>query len=172
MVEFVHIDYIFNKFSQDGNIGLVHQVLCALKKSTFYRLGTTFAALAVTDATDRAGICSALKPDMESFIASLIMAKALDATLSHSSHADSTMLRFLGMSSRSKEPYMQAQLTEGSLSLANLMDYVEEANHSLGVSEECIESLQRNRKHCGGAYMSSIRESGGFDIEEDIMGGL
>lgn len=164
---------MFNKYSQDGNTGLVHQVLCAFKKSTFHKLGTTFAALAVTDATERAGVCSVLKPNMESFIASLIMTKALGAALSHSSaHADSAMLRFLGMSSRSNEPYMQAQLTEGSLSLANLMDYVEEANHSLGVSEECVESLQRDRKHGGGAYMSSIRESGGFDIDEDIMGDL
>lgn len=165
--------------SQDGNTGLVLQVVKAFKEFRFHKLGETFAALTVSDAMERVPSLSVPSTDIEPFIASLVMSKALNAALSHSGdYARPAMLRFLGAESKSpasRESHLESQLVEGSWSLAALIRYVEEGDHGLGMSKEYIESLQRNQKQNGGALKGNTSVGsfpGAFDIEEDIMGDL
>lgn len=165
--------------SQDGNTGLVLQVVSAFEKFRYHKLGGTFAALTVSDAMERAPSCSVHLTNIEQLIATLIMSKALNATLSHPNDlTKSTMLRFSGLGSRasvSKDSLTQSQLVEGGWSLASLMAHVEEGDYALGMSKEYIENLQKNQKQTGGPLKDSKNVgsfSGGFDIEEDIMGGL
>lgn len=163
-----------NVYLQDSNTGLVIQVVGACEKFTLYRLGKTFAALTMADATRWVGAHSISVSNMESFVASLIMSMALNATLSHScDSAKPTMLRFLGSTSRSsvlKESHMQARLIEGCLSLASLINNIGRGSNSLEMSNEHIESLQRGQKQAGSALKNSaVGELGGFDVDEDIM---
>lgn len=55
------------------------------------------------------------------------------------------------------------------------MGHVEEGDYVLGMSKEYIENLLRNQKQPGGPLKGGKNLgsfSGGFDIEEDIMGDL
>ena len=163
-----------NIYSQDCNTGLVIQVVGACEKFTLYRLGRTFAALTMADATQWVGAYSIPVSNMEPFVASLIMSMALNATLSHSCDcAKPAMLRFLGSTSRSsvlKESRMQMRLIEGCLSLTSLMDNIGRGGNSLEMSNEHIESLQRGQKQAGSALKNGMAgELGDFDVDEDIM---
>lgn len=133
----------------------------------------------VSDAMERAPSCSVRLTNIEQFIATLIMSKALNATLSHPNDlTKSTMLRFSSLGSSasvSKDSLTQSQLVGGGWSLASLMTHVEEGDYILGMSKEYIETLQKNQKQTGSPLKDSKDVgsfSGGFDIEEDIMGDL
>lgn len=160
---------------QDNNGGLVLQVVRALEECTIHKLSKTFAALTVANATERACGRSMSSSKMESVIASLIMSKSLNATLSHfGSSSQSTMLRFSGVGSRFvlNEPYVETQLVGGALSMAALMGHIGDGNYGLEMSKEHVESLARNPKQALGTFKSNVNmanESCGLDIEEDIM---
>jgi len=164
---------------QDGNTGLVLQVVRAFEKFRYHKLGGIFAALTVSDAVERAPSRSGHFTKTEQFIATLIMSKVVNATLSHPNDLGKpAMLRFSNLGSSAsalKDSFMQSQLVEGSWSLASLMGLIEEGDYVLGMSKEYIENLQGNQKQPGGPVKGGKnvgRFSGGFDFEEDIMGDL
>lgn len=164
---------------QDGNTGLVLQVVGAFEKFRYRKLGGTFAALTISDAVQRAPSRSGRSTNAEQFIAALIMSKTVNANLSHPNDLEkSTMLRFSNLGSSAsalEDSLMRSRLVEDSWSLANLMGHVEEGDYVLGMSKEYIENLLRNQKQPGGPLKGGKNLgsfSGGFDIEEDIMGDL
>ena len=170
---------VSNKLFQDNNSGLVSQVVRTFEEHTIHKLSRTFAALTVADATERACSRSVSSLEVELIIASLIMSKTLNATLSHlSGTSESAMLRFSGFGSNSSilnEPYVETRLLRGALSMAALMGHVGDGNHSLEMSKEHVESIVKNQKQVIGAFkgnMNMANESHGLDIEEDIMGDL
>lgn len=170
---------VSNKLFQDNNSGLVLQVARAFGEHTIHRLSRTFAALTVADATKRACSRSMSSSDVESTVASLIMSKTLNATLSHlCGTGESAMLRFSGVGSTSSsinEPYVETRLIRGTLSMAALVGHIGDGNHSLEMSKEHVESLAKNQKQVAGAFkgnMNMANESHSLDIEEDIMGDL
>ncbi|BCR89081.1 putative COP9 subunit 3 [Aspergillus chevalieri] len=163
----------------DGNTGLVLQVVGAFEKFRYRKLGGTFAALTISDAVQRAPSRSGRSTNAEQFIAALIMSKTVNANLSHPNDLEkSTMLRFSNLGSSAsalEDSLMRSRLVEDSWSLANLMGHVEEGDYVLGMSKEYIENLLRNQKQPGGPLKGGKNLgsfSGGFDIEEDIMGDL
>lgn len=157
---------IFFSF-KDNNTGLVLQVLEAYHKHKIVKLGMNFAALTMADMTGSVSHLMTSNDDVESYITSIIMSNAMDATLLHSKdQSASAMLRFSSASQFDalQNAYTQRQLVQGleSLNAVNVGD----SDHALRVSNDHVRYLQGSQRAQKSVGVSG---SGELGIDEDIM---
>lgn len=141
------------------------------------RIKSTFAALTLAELSQQAPSLPREERAAESAIASLIMSGAIDATLVHPpNHTGPTMLRFPAISSLSplsRELDIQAQFRGEKQILEELMDSLKESNHNLGLSNEVLDSMQKEQ---GWAAAGDVSNGPGehptAEMEEDIMGDM
>ncbi|KAJ5543037.1 hypothetical protein N7535_005461 [Penicillium sp. DV-2018c] len=159
----------------DHNLGLVSQVMDAFFSQTVIKLGKTFAALTVADLIKQVFPSNVGEEAAESAISSLIMSRALDATLVQASdHAEPSMLRFSAthlLPLFSHELDLRSQLKQERRSMETLMGSLGETNNNLGLSDEYIDNLQKGHGWSGsGDANSGAGDGPGHDIDEDLMG--
>ncbi|GAD98623.1 COP9 signalosome complex subunit 3 [Paecilomyces variotii No. 5] len=172
------IDVGQSVWHMDNNTGLVLQLVPALRKFSILKLGNTFAALTISDVAHRTSPEPNDIKETETFVASLIMSGALNATLLHSSQSsDLTMLRF-NVDTRSSntlpETKINEQLNREQERLKDLLTMIEETESRLELSKEYTDNLRRNqrRKEDSMKEGPSLVSRGGGDIDEDIMDDL
>jgi COP9 signalosome complex subunit 3 len=160
---------------KDRNLGLVSQVMDVFFSQTVIKLGKTFAALTVADLVKQVFPSHVCEEAAESAISSLVMSRALDATLVQTSdHAEPSMLRFSASHSLPRLPHeldLQSLIKQERMSMETLVGSLGETNNNLGLSDEYIDSLHKGQGWSGsGDVHSGAGEEAGHDIDEDLMG--
>jgi COP9 signalosome complex subunit 3 len=173
----VHVTCRTDAIDQDNNLGLVTQVVDAFFSQTVIKLGKTFAALTVADLAKQVFPSPVDEEIAESAVSSLIMSGALNATLVQmQDHAGLSMLRFsiaLSFPRLSHELDVQTHLRQERQLMESLVCNLEETNYNLGMSDECVDSLQRGQawSASGGANPTTAEEAG-LEMDEDLMGDM
>lgn len=112
----------------------------------------------------------------ESAISSLIMSGALDATLVQTQdHAGLSMLRFstaLSFPRLSHELDVQSRLKQERQLMETLVYNLEETNNSLGVSDECLDNLQKGQAWSASGGANPTTAEAGLEMDEDLMGDM
>ncbi|KAL1866925.1 hypothetical protein Plec18167_008857 [Paecilomyces lecythidis] len=172
------IDIGQSVWHMDNNTGLVLQLVPALRKFSILKLGNTFAALTIGDVARRTSPEPSDIKETETFVASLIMSGALNATLLHSRNSsDPTMLRFnvdTRNSNTLSEAKISEQLNREQERLKDLLTKIDETESRLELSREYTDNLRRNqrRKEDSVKEGPSLISRGSGDIDEDIMDDL
>ncbi|KAJ6123233.1 hypothetical protein N7512_005698 [Penicillium capsulatum] len=171
------VDAARETWSNDNNMGLVSQLQRAFTTHAVMRIKSTFSALTLAELAQQAPSLPQNENATESAVASLIMSGAIHATLVHPPrHTGPTMLRFpttSGSSSLSRELSMQTQFRGEKQTLEKLMNSLRQSNHSLGLSDEVVDSMQKNQEWAAaGDTGSGMGEQPTAEMEEDIMGEL
>jgi COP9 signalosome complex subunit 3 len=154
----------------------VAQVVDAFFSQTVIKLGKTFAALTVADLAKQVFPSPVEEEVAESAVSSLIMSGALDATLVHTEdHAGLSMLRFstsLSLPLLSHELDVQSRLKQERLLMEAFVSNLEETNNNLGLSDECVDSLQKGQGWSASGGVNPAIEETGLDMDEDLMGDM
>ncbi|KAJ5447852.1 hypothetical protein N7445_002673 [Penicillium cf. griseofulvum] len=161
----------------DNNYGLVSQVVGAFFSQTVIKLGKTFAALTVADLSKQVFPSPVCAEGTGSAISSLIMSRALNATLVQTKeHAEPSMLRFSSIHSLprlSRELDLQSQLKKEMRLMETLVINLGETNNNLGLSEEYVNSLNKGQVLSGSSEVNPIVEGeAGHEMDEDLMGDM
>ena len=164
---------------QDGNLGLVFQVMDKFHTFAVSGLGKCFSALSLEDVADRISLRLPSVEKMESFVASAIMSGSVNAVLSHSPNdATKVTLHFLPTtlkSQASRETLVQKTLAQEALLLKILLDNSIASGRVFELSTEYVENLRRTHKSgSNGARAEtsmSLGRTAEFD-DEDMMEGL
>ncbi|CAG8232874.1 unnamed protein product [Penicillium olsonii] len=163
---------------KDNNFGLVSQVVDVFFSRSVIKLGRTFAALTVADLVKQALSSPVEGSVAESAVSSLVMAGALDASLAETKDPDGlSILRFTGDSSFPRLPHeldVQSQLKGEQQLMEHLVGNLEEINTALGMSDECLDGLQRGQAWAasGGVNSAAPGETGTLEMDEDLMGDM
>lgn len=161
---------------QDNNFGLVTQVVDAFFRQTIVKLGKTFAALTVADLAKQVFPSPAEKMVTEADVSSLIMSGALDASLVQKQDpTELSILRFstsLSFPRLSHELDIQSHLKKERLLMENLVRNLEEINNAIGMSEECLDNLQRGQAWAASNGTNPTPAEGGLEMDEDLMGDM
>ncbi|CAG8929817.1 unnamed protein product [Penicillium salamii] len=161
----------------DNNFGLVSQVVDAFFRQSVIKLGRTFAALTVADLARQVLPSPAEETVTESAVSSLIMSGVLDASLVQTQDpAGLSILRFSAVPSfprLSHELEVQSCLKKERQLMEHLVCNLEEINTALGMSDECLDSLQRGQAWAAsGGVNPTPTETVGLEIDEDLMGDM
>ncbi|KAJ5341623.1 hypothetical protein N7541_010747 [Penicillium brevicompactum] len=170
------VDAAMEIWYMDNNFGLVTQVVDAFFRQTVVKLGKTFAALTVADLAKQIFPSPAEKMVTESDVSSLIMSGALDASLVQKQDpTELSILRFstsLSFPRLSHELDMQSHLKKERLLMENLVRNLEEINNAIGMSEECLDNLQRGQAWAASNGTNPTPAEGGLEMDEDLMGDM
>ncbi|KAJ5338783.1 hypothetical protein N7452_005511 [Penicillium brevicompactum] len=170
------VDAAMEIWYMDNNFGLVTQVVDAFFRQTVVKLGKTFAALTVADLAKQIFPSPAEKMVTESDVSSLIMSGALDASLVQKQDpTELSILRFstsLSFPRLSHELDIQSHLKKERLLMENLVRNLEEINNAIGMSEECLDNLQRGQAWAASNGTNPTPAEGGLEMDEDLMGDM
>ncbi|KAK9859984.1 hypothetical protein MYU51_010141 [Penicillium brevicompactum] len=170
------VDAAMEIWYMDNNFGLVTQVVDAFFRQTVVKLGKTFAALTVADLAKQIFPSPAEKTVTESDVSSLIMSGALDASLVQKQDpTELSILRFstsLSFPRLSHELDIQSHLKKERLLMENLVRNLEEINNAIGMSEECLDNLQRGQAWAASNGTNPTPAEGGLEMDEDLMGDM
>ncbi|KAJ5473659.1 hypothetical protein N7475_003225 [Penicillium sp. IBT 31633x] len=164
-------------WSADNNLGLVSQVVDAFFTQTVIKLGKTFAALTVADLAKQVFPSPVSEKVAEAAVSSLIMSRALAATLVHTRDpADPSMLRFSAIHSLPQlahEIDLQSQLRQERRLMGTLVDCLGETNTNLGLSDDYVDSLHKGQVWSTSSELNPIAgEEVGLEMDEDLMGDM
>lgn len=156
-------------------MGLVSQAVKSFSRHTVLKMRTTFAALTVAEVLEQLSPSPTERVAAESSIMCLIAGGTLRAKLVHSpNELGPTMLRFTTTSSSARdlrEIKMQAQFKIERQLLRSLMDGLEQASRSLGLSDEFVGSMQQGHLWASASQVDQeVGENVGLGMDEDIMG--
>lgn len=137
---------------QDGNYGLVRNVLEQHRKLSVLRLGKIYATVPVQRIATEYGASSG---EFSHYLDSLIHDKMLPASIESGDSRVGTVLHFTsGNGISTTENYSQNQLVEQSRHIVQLTSHVTEADRRLSISKEYLEySRMKRKKHDGGDDM-------------------
>ena len=160
-------------WNDDGNHGLVGELLQARRKFSILRLGETYAALPVAEIAHR--LFNGDSASALSYLQGLIQLGQLSATISSSQGGGEASLRFLSDTSTKKsEAQVERDLAERTLELRSLLKHVSDLDHRAEVSKEYINFLRKlkvNRdedtKKGGGGRKANAPTMD--DLDEDVM---
>ena len=157
---------------QDGNTGLVNELLNSQMRSYVLRLSRTFSAIPVSNIANNVG------SDAEAiaqYLETLIRDGLLNARLEQrDEYSGGTVLRFYldptqGPLAKSEKQQQQA-LFEQTLRTKQLAEQVKNADYRLTLTKEYVENVKRLNKRQGqGPDAMDTAWDDGVDAEEDIM---
>lgn len=153
------------------------QVVDAFFTQTVIKLGKTFAALTVADLAKQVFPSPVSEKVAEAAVSSLIMSRALAATLVHTRDpADPSMLRFSAIHSLPQlahEIDLQSQLRQERRLMGTLVDCLGETNTNLGLSDDYVDSLHKGQVWSTSSELNPIAgEEVGLEMDEDLMGDM
>ena len=160
-------------WNNDGNHGLVSELLQARRKFSILRLGETYAAMPISDIAQR--FFSDDAAAALSYLQGLIYFGQLDATISPSQGSNEPSLRFLSDTSIKKsEAQVERNLAEQTLELRSLLKHVSDLDYRAEVSKEYINFLRKlkinrdedSNKGGGGRKAKAPTMD---DLDEDVM---
>ncbi|KAH8724492.1 hypothetical protein GQ44DRAFT_708766 [Phaeosphaeriaceae sp. PMI808] len=159
-------------WAEDGNTGLVREVLDSQMRAYVSRLSRTFSAIPVANIANNLGGSS---QEVGQYLETLIKDGYLNACLEESDKSNTgTVLRFFldptqGPLAKT-EKQQQQELFEQTLRTNTLAKQVKDADYRLTLTKEFIENLKRQGKKqgAGGEAMDTAWDDG-LDAEEDIM---
>jgi len=166
-----------DKWAEDGNSGLVHELLESQLSFAIRRLSQTYSAIPVSHVAANLGAdVSELTP----YLAGLIEERRLNAELTNTGKGDvGIVLRFFldptqGPLAKT-EKQQQRALLEQTVRTSRLMEHVKRANNRLKMTKEHVDHLKRNTKksaNTGEAMDTSWDVDTGLleDFDEDVMG--
>ncbi|KAJ5295182.1 hypothetical protein N7508_010003, partial [Penicillium antarcticum] len=170
------VDSAKDIWENDNNTGLVSQVVNSFYRQAIIKLGKTFAALTVADLAKQVFPLPVHEEIAESVIVSLVLSGALDATLLQTQdQAVSSMLRFSTTSSftrLSHEMHIQSQLQKERFIMEALVGNLRESNQTLGLSDECVDSVHKGQAWSGSEVNPILGEEVGLEMDEDLMGDM
>ncbi|KAL5120948.1 hypothetical protein ACEQ8H_001136 [Pleosporales sp. CAS-2024a] len=159
-------------WAEDGNAGLVKEVVESQMRAYVSRLSQTFSAIPVSN------ICNTLGGSGEEvvqYLESLISGGHLNACVEQSDKAKAgTVLRFFldpsqGPLAKTEKQQQQA-LLEQTLRTKMLAEYVKDADYRLTLTKEYTDHVKRmSKKQGGGGDAMDTAWDDGLDPEEDLM---
>ena len=165
-------------WQDDGNTGLVGQVVRHFTESQVVQLGKTYVALPLQDIAQHLGESPQAT---EQYLATLVASGQLNASLEQPgapSDSPSPILRFysdrsFGPLARS-EKQLHADLIEQKERILELSDHLKAADHRLCLSKEYVEyaKTNRDRKEQAADGGAMDLDWGGPGDDEDMMGDL
>lgn len=169
------MDWIVSRVAdpnQDGNTGLVAELVNSQMRTYVSRLSRTFSAIPVSNIANNVGGSA---EEMAQYLDTLIKDGHLNARLEHSDKPNTgVVLRFYldptqGPLAKTEKQQQQA-LFEQTLRTNMLAEQVKDADYRLTLTKEYIDNLKRlnKRQSQGGDAMDTAWEDG-IDAEEDIM---
>jgi COP9 signalosome complex subunit 3 len=157
---------------QDGNTGLVNEVLQSQMRSYVSRLSKTFSAIPVSNIANNLG---GSPEEVAQYLETLIKDGHLNACLEQSDKSDAgTVLRFFldpaqGPLAKTEKQQQQA-LFEQTLRTNILAEQVKDVDYRLTLTKEYADNLKRlNKKQSAGGDAMDTAWDDGLDAEEDIM---
>lgn len=156
------------------------QVLLAFERQSVLKLGSTFAAVTMTDVSQRTAVTDTDAYVMERYVMSLVVRKSLHATLLHPTReSDLTMLRFWiahTLPSAGWETSVREQLSIEQRRLEILASGIHGSDNRLELGKEYVDYLRksqsRNESNANdGITLGKVGDKE-FDIDEDMMGDL
>jgi COP9 signalosome complex subunit 3 len=157
---------------QDGNTGLVNEVLQSQMRSYVSRLSKTFSAIPVSNIANN---LDGSPEEVAQYLETLIKDGHLNARLEQSDKGDAgTVLRFFldpaqGPLAKTEKQQQQA-LFEQTLRTNMLAEQVKDADYRLTLTKEYADNLKRlNKKQSAGGDAMDTAWDDGLDAEEDIM---
>lgn len=159
-------------YCQDGNMGLVAELLNSQMKTYVSRLSRTFSAIPVSNIANNVG---AGADDIAQYLNTLIKEGHLNARLEDTGNSSvGVVLRFFldptqGPLAKTEKQQQQA-LFEQTLRTNILAEQVKNADYRLNLSKEYVDNLRRTSKRQaqGGDTMDTTWDDS-VDPEEDIM---
>ncbi|KAF1916104.1 hypothetical protein BDU57DRAFT_573758 [Ampelomyces quisqualis] len=159
-------------WADDGNTGLVKEVLEKQMRSYVSRLSRTFSAIPVSNIASNVGSSA---EDVARYLETLITDGHLNASLEQSDKANAgAVLRFFldpaqGPLAKTEKQQQQA-LFEQAVRTNILAGQVRDADYRLTLSKEYVENLKRQHKKqgAGGDAMDTAWDDG-IEAEEDLM---
>ncbi|KAF2819768.1 hypothetical protein CC86DRAFT_412689 [Ophiobolus disseminans] len=168
----VQIKYGAEIWADDGNTGLVNEVLVSQMRSYVSRLSRTFSAIPVSNIANNLGET----PDnIAQYLENMIKEGHLNARLEQSDKPNTgAVLRFFLDPSQGPlaktEKQQQQVLFEQTLRTNMLAEQVKDASYRLTLTKEYVENLKRvNKKQATGGEAMDTAWDDGIDAEEDIM---
>lgn len=166
------IKYGAEIWAEDGNTGLVAELVNSQMRTYVSRLSRTFSAIPVSNIANNVGGSA---EEMAQYLDTLIKDGHLNARLEHSDKPNTgVVLRFYldptqGPLAKTEKQQQQA-LFEQTLRTNMLAEQVKDADYRLTLTKEYIDNLKRlnKRQSQGGDAMDTAWEDG-IDAEEDIM---
>lgn len=159
-------------WQEDCNFGLVVAVFHAFRKFQVQRLGSTFAALPITEVAQRTSPNPNDIVESTAYVTSLIAAGDLNASVADSPTSQAT-LRFLPAAASKTELQIRQSLAYQSAELRQLLAAISNNDHRLEISREYVDMLKKLKKakDQGGDKMEDqmvFHDAG--DVDEDMMG--
>lgn len=160
---------------EDGNVGLMQQLLCDHQTRSIIRLGTTYAALPLPE------VASKIKMSEDAagrYLNALIQQRTLHAALEQRANGQHVLRFFEGASRDSlSKPELQLRddLIQQTRRIQRLAEDIKEADHSLSMHKAYIESARRARKKGDQAtgeddpMDTSYGPTGEVSEDEDVM---
>ena len=166
-------------FKEDCNVGLVKQVIDAYRFFSIRQLGNTYAALPITEVTQRTSHDGGDHAETGNYLDYLISTGRLNASVAKPTNdPTSWILRFHesgeeGPLSRTEEQELD-DLTQQMAKVHRLMQQIKEADRKLGLSKEYTQELRRARDSKQNGQPDSVDAWSGnaepaIDLEEDMM---
>ncbi|KAH4203988.1 hypothetical protein HBH96_000730 [Parastagonospora nodorum] len=159
-------------WAEDGNTGLVNEVLESQMRSYVSRLSRTYSAMPVSNISSTLGGTS---EEVAQYLETLIKGGYLNARLEQSEKSGAgTVLRFFldpaqGPLAKTEKQQQQA-LFEQTLRTNLLAEQVKDADYRLTLTKEYTDNLKRlNKKQGAGGDSMDTAWDDGLDPEEDIM---
>ena len=165
-------------WQDDGNTGLVRQVIRHFTESQVIILSKTYVALPLEDIAHHLGEDAQIA---EHYLGSLVASGQLNATFDRPSASSSTaspILRF--HSDRSSGPLARSEkqlhvdLAGQKQRILELADHLKDADRRLSLSKEYVDyaKMKRDRKEQAGDGGAMDLDWGGVGDDEDMMGDL
>jgi COP9 signalosome complex subunit 3 len=161
-------------WNNDGNVGLLLEVLQAHRKWSVLRMAKLFASIPVSQVDSYVPTGPESTPTQD-YLQTLIVQGDLRATMTPSADGSDQILRFLPekIGSRS-EAEIEANLHNQSQQLQNFIKHVNETEHRMQISKEYVDMLKKLKKNRdddikqgpGGAKSTMPPE----EMDEDMMG--
>lgn len=166
-------------WAEDFNTGLVRQVIDAFRYYSIRQLGSTYAALPITDVAQRTSHTGTDYAETGEYVSKLISNGQLNASIAKpTENASSWYLRFHessgdGPQSRS-EQQQHDELTRQMAKVQRLMTHLKEADRKFGLSKEYISEQKRTAKGnenglTGGEGSWAPPPDFTFEHDEDVM---
>ncbi|KAF2027902.1 hypothetical protein EK21DRAFT_114390 [Setomelanomma holmii] len=159
-------------WAEDGNDGLVSEVLESQMRSYVSRLSRTYSAIPVSNI---ANILSGSPEEVTQYLDTLIKDGYLNARIEQNDKANTgAVLRFYldptnGPLAKSEKQQQQA-LFEQTLRTNILAEQVKNADYRLTLTKEYMDNLRRqNKKQGAGGDAMDMAWDDGLDAEEDLM---
>jgi COP9 signalosome complex subunit 3 len=169
-----------NISTQDNNAGLVLQVLRAFERHSVLKLGSTFAAVTMTDIPPHSFLSAKTSNELERYVMSLVVRQNISATLLQPANIwNPTMLRFRTATvdpSSSWETSIRDHLFTERQKIKNLNNSIQGSDIRLEVSREYLDYLRKNQKRRennskDGVALAKVGEQD-VDVDEDMMSDL